>query len=342
MNESLRTARLTAQLLSGPPAGRAEAVAERLLAIQAQDAHGARLAVRSRSVGLASADVDAALTDRRSLVIAWLNRGTLHLVTPDDYWWLHPLTTPQLATSNRTRLRQEGVEATQADRGVEIVMDAVHTHGPQTRLELRDRLDAAGVPTAGQALIHILFAASIRDDLVRGPMRGAHHAFVAASDWLGPPPPALDRPEALAQLARRYLAGHAPADDRDLAKWAGITLADARIAFDGCGDLVSEVPAPLPAPKLLGAFEPVLIGWKSRELFVGEHAVVATVNGIFRPCALVDGRVVGTWGLSGRTLTIRLLEPVPPGKVKGLRTDAADVFRFLGLPAESEVAVETA
>ena len=43
--------RAVAQLLSGPPAVRAEQVAERLLAIQGQDPRGARLAVRARSQG---------------------------------------------------------------------------------------------------------------------------------------------------------------------------------------------------------------------------------------------------------------------------------------------------
>ena len=87
-------ARLTAQLLAGRRVRSPEAVAERLLAIQAQDARGFRLTVRSRTTGLRAADVDRALTDDRSLVVTWLNRGTLHLVTADDYWWLHPLTTP--------------------------------------------------------------------------------------------------------------------------------------------------------------------------------------------------------------------------------------------------------
>ena len=67
----------------------------RLLAVQAQDARGVRLAVRSRSVGLHATDVDDALNDGR-LLITWVNRGTLHLVGADDYWRLHPLTTPQL------------------------------------------------------------------------------------------------------------------------------------------------------------------------------------------------------------------------------------------------------
>jgi len=53
---------------------------------------------------LSASDVDAALSQRRSLIVTWLNRGTLHLVRSEDYWWLHPLTTPQLRTGNSRRL----------------------------------------------------------------------------------------------------------------------------------------------------------------------------------------------------------------------------------------------
>src|SRR3954453_3831042 len=147
--------RLTAQLLAGPPATSVLDVVERLLAVQAQDPRGARLAVRARSAGLTARDVDAALNARRC-VVSWLNRGTLHLVLADDYWWLQPLTTPQLATSNATRLRQEGVSAEQADLGVQVVVDALADAGPLVRAELKDRLAAAGVPTCGQAVVHVL------------------------------------------------------------------------------------------------------------------------------------------------------------------------------------------
>src|SRR5256885_13744212 len=92
--------RLTAQLIAGEPAGDPVAVAERLLAIQAQDLRGARLAIRARTAGLSVADIDRAFTDDRSLLITWLNRGTLHLVRREDYPWLQALTTPQLATGN--------------------------------------------------------------------------------------------------------------------------------------------------------------------------------------------------------------------------------------------------
>jgi hypothetical protein len=184
-------------------------------------------------------------------------------------------------------------------------------------------------------------------------MIGAEHAFVAVTDWLGPAPPALERPEALARLARRYLAGHGPADARDLAKWAKLPLGDARAAFTAIGDDVMERPdgfldvarhktvAPLPAPRLLGPFDPLLLGWAERDAFVGTSAHgIVTTNGLFRPFALVDGRVVAVWSLRGHRLTLHPLERVARAALDALRADAADVFRYLDLPADGEIVVE--
>jgi hypothetical protein len=338
----MHRARMAAQLLSGAPARTAEDVVRRLLAVQGQDPRGVRLAIRCRSVGLTAADVDRALTDG-TLLISWLNRGTLHLVTPEDYWWLHPLTTPQLKTGNLRRLAQEGVSPVQAERGAEIVAATV-ADGPQTRAELRVALDADGVPTGGQAVVHVLLAATLRGHVVRGPMRGREQAFVAVRDWLGDPPELPDRDDLLARLARRYLAGHGPADAHDLAKWAGITLGDARRGLASIGDEVEPygdglvdlagrtAPPRLPPPRLLGAFDPLLLGWVSREAVIGEHYHVVTSNGMFHPVALVGGRAVATWGVSAGVLTVSALEPIPPAAQKALRADARDVLRFLGLP----------
>jgi hypothetical protein len=334
--------RLAAQQLSGPPARSPEDVVRRLLAVQAQDPRGARLSIRSRSAGLSAADVDDALA-RRSLLITWLNRGTLHLVAAEDYWWLHALTTPRLVTANTRRLRQEGVSAAQADHGVEVVAAAA-AEGPQTRGALRKRLDDAGVPTRGQALVHVLLAASLRGHVVRGPMCGGEHAYVAVRDWLGDPPEPVGLEEALGRLARRYLAGHGPAAPADLAKWAGIPLGQARQGLRHIdAELVRHGPdlvdlagraaaTALPPPRLLAPFDPVLLGWASRDPIVGRHRHVVTSNGLFRATALVDGRVVGTWGLADGTVSIRLLDPVGDAALRALREDAAAVLRFLGLP----------
>ena len=68
-------------------------------------------------------------------------------------------------------------------------------------------------------------------------MIGKQHAYVLVRDWLGPQKP-VDREAGLAELARRYLVGHGPADDRDLARWAGLPLRDARA---GLAAIASEL-----------------------------------------------------------------------------------------------------
>ncbi|HWF33179.1 MAG TPA: winged helix DNA-binding domain-containing protein, partial [Solirubrobacteraceae bacterium] len=300
--------RLAAQLLAGTPAHDPLAVTRRLLAVQGQDPRGARLAIRARSRGLTAAGVDRALGEDRSLLITWLNRGTLHLVCSEDYPWLHALTTPPLLTGNARRLRQEGVTPSAAERGVQAIERALAADGPLTRAQLRDRIAAARVETEGQALVHLLMLATLRGLTVRGPMAGHEHAYVLVRDWLGEPPAAVERETALAELARRYLAGHAPADARDLARWAGLPLRDARAGLaaiaaelheraDGLLELRAHRGGtqPQPPPRLLGAFDPLLLGWCSREEIVGANRTLVTNNGLFRPFALVRGKAAASW-----------------------------------------------
>ena len=332
--------RLTAQLLAGPPARDPVAVAERLLAIQAQDPRGARLAVRARSTGLTAADVDRALTEERSLLITWLNRGTLHLVRREDYPWLQALTTPPLHTANARRLAQEGVTPDRAERGVAAIERSLAEEGPLTRAQLRERVAAAGVRTAGQALVHLLVLASLRGVVVRGPVVGREHAYALVRDWLGESAP-VDRDSALAELARRYLAGHGPAGDRDLARWAGLPLRDARAGLEAIaselvqrdGGLIELAgrpdPEELPPPRLLGPYDPVLLGWTSREPLLGGHRDVVTVNGVFRPFALVRGRAAALWTMPKGEVVLEPFEALGNEDAAALRAEAAAVVRFL-------------
>ena len=336
----LHAKRLTAQLLAGAPAADPVAVAERLLAVQGQDPRGVRLAIRARSEGLTAADVDRALTEERSLLITWLCRGTLHLVRSEDYPWLQALTAPRLLRANARRLGQEGVGPDAAERAVRLIERELAEHGPLTRQELGERIARADVRTQGQALVHLLMLACLRGLAVRGPMVGAHHAYALVRDWLGEPGP-VDRDRALAELARRYLAGHGPAGDRDLAKWAGLPLRDVRAGLAGMGseldrgadglvDLAARAPAAeLPGPRLLGAYDPVLLGWTSREPLLGRHLERITVDGLFRPFALVRGRAAATWSMPGGEVVLEPFARLGREDRAALEADAADVVRFL-------------
>jgi Winged helix DNA-binding domain len=346
--------RFAAQLLAGNPAAAPEQVAERLLAIQGQDGRGARLAIRARTSGLTAADVDRALTADRSLVLTWLNRGTLHLVRTEDYWWLHQLTMrPSLQVTVRRMLARGGLDEAGAEKGVSVVEAALLAQGPLTGPQLRGILAAAGLPAQDNIPLHIVALASMRGAVVRGPMAGLQHAYVHVRDWLGTPPPAREPDVALAELARRYLAGHGPASDRDLAKWAGLPLGAARRGLaaiagelqdrpDGLAELARGRPADvprMPEPRLLGAYDPVLLGWASRADILGDHQDIVTVNGLFRPFALVDGRAAGIWSWTGGQVVLSRFEELSAAAESALAAETRDVQRFLtGTAATSQLA----
>ena len=171
-------------------------------------------------------------------------------------------------------------------------------------------------------------------------MAGRQHAYVLVHDWLGPQEP-VDRGAALAELARRYLAGHGPAEDRDLARWAGVPLRDARAGLsaiaselterdDGLVDLVGRPPAAeIPPPRLLGSFEPVLLGWVSREQLLDAGQVIVTVNGVFKPFALVRGRAAALWTLDGDKIAIEPFARLTKKDAAALEADAQNLVRFL-------------
>lgn len=289
----LRRARAAAQLLHRPQRLGAGDAVRRLLAVQAQDLRAARLALRARTIGLTAGDVDAAI-DAGEVVVSWLCRGTLHMVHRDDHAWMHALTAPPIVTMNRRRLAQEGVD--DPDRAAAIVVRALAADGPQLRSELAERVATAAIETRGQAVVHILLKASLAGEVVRGPLRAGEQTFALARDWLGPQAP-VDREAAVAELARRYLAAHAPASAEDLARWAGVALGDARRGIAAAGaPKARRSPRRIP-PRLLGPFDPYVLGWKDRSFAVPpEHEkTLLPGGGTFRAVALDDGLVAGDW-----------------------------------------------
>jgi hypothetical protein len=348
MSAALRRRRAAAQHLPRPATGGPAELVRALLAVQAQDPRAARLALRARSRGLVASAVDGALA-QRVLAVGWLMRGTLHLVAAADYGWLLGLTAPTRMASNARRLAQEGVAPADADRAVALVARALAEDGPQTRAQLAARMAAAGIRTEGQATPHLLMLAALRGVAVLGaPAADGSPAFVAARDHLGgAPPTALDgvaRNRALVELARRWLAAHGPGTAADLAAWAGLPLRDARAGLGAIAaelmqdgdlvDLAAREPAPrgrIP-PRLLGAFDPYLLGWKDRTFAVDpQYARRAHPGGgMLRPVAIVDGRVVATWtrGRQADSVELEPFTPLPAGDERALQADARDVARF--------------
>ena len=89
---------------------------------------------------------------------------------------------------------------------------------------------------------HLLLLAELRGLICSGPPRGSEHTYVLL-DAAVPPGPAddLDHDEAVLRLTHRFVRGHGPVGERDLARWSTLTLGEirtalARLASDGAAE----------------------------------------------------------------------------------------------------------
>lgn len=335
-----------AQGLGGTRARDAHGAVRAALAIQAQDTRSSRLGVRARSEGLTSADVVRACSQERSVVRTWAMRGTLHMLCAEDVRWLTALTGPVIAARYAARRAGLGLDADLCERILAAIPGILGDRGPLTRAELMDALIAQGLPidTTDQAPAHIVVLAANRGVACRGPDRPDEEpTYVRLDDWVDPEP-ARDRDAALAELARRFARAYGPADARDLAYWSALPAADARRAMA----LAAPLPAPPagegPAPVcLLPAFDGHLLGHRDRTPLVPpKHAHRLTSGSWILPSVLIDGRVAGTWARAraggGLVVTVTPFTRIPRGARAGLRAEAEDVGRFLGLPATLVIA----
>jgi len=178
---------------------------------------------------------------------------------------------------------------------------------------------------------------------VRG--RASRRRARLRDDWLGPPTaPLPERDAALAELARRHAAAHPPSAPEDLAAWSGLGLRDARRAYAAIERELQEVevlgrrawlprglaaPETPPAPRLLPAFDGLLLGHRDRALTVRpQHAhAVLPGGGVLRPTLLVAGRVEGTWRLERSRPAVEPFGRLPGAVAAAVEAEAADVVR---------------
>jgi hypothetical protein len=342
----VRALRLRAQLLTGRRPGTVGAAVSAVLALQAQATPAARLAVRVRT-----STVDAAAVDRAcaagEVVRTWAMRGTLHMLAANDVRWVVALLGPVFAAAARRRRLQLGLDDATCERGLAALAEVLAGAAPLTRADLVVRLADAGVrlEPRSQAVPHLLGYAALHGLICRGPERGAEPTYVLLDSWV-PATPARSAEDALAELARRYLAGHGPAGAEDFAAWSGLPVTRARAGFAAIAGEVTPVgpaavlscvdldaPPPPRVVRLLGQFDAYLLGWRGRDLILDPAYAkrIQAGGGMIQPALVVDGRVAGTWRLDRRRVVVEEFEPLSRRARDGLEAEVADLGRFLGV-----------
>ncbi len=231
--------RLRSQRLVGEGRPDAETVVRELLCVQAENQAQSAWAVAARTLRSDPADLDAALTSGRVLRTHVI-RPTWHYVTPDDLVWLLDLTAPRVRATFALQLEQQhGLNAAKVEKLGGVVADTLRGGKHLTRPELAARLAEHGHDLTGTALMVLLGELEQQQLLCSGAPADGVHTYALLAERI-PRPRRLDREEALAELALRYVAGHGPATARDLAYWATLTPTDAKAGFESVADRLAR------------------------------------------------------------------------------------------------------
>ena len=209
-------------------------------AVQAQDYNQSLWAIGSRLRKGTVAGIERAISER-SLVRTWLMRGTIHYAPPEDVRWLLALVGPRLKAADERRREQIGLPKAHVARSAELLAAALVGDRRLSRPEVMELLEGEGIATGGGHGYHILWRLAQDGLICIGPMSERQQTFVLLDDW-APPQQARDlsHEESLAALARRFATSRGPVTAHDLARWAGITVADARA---GCSRRRTVSPA---------------------------------------------------------------------------------------------------
>jgi hypothetical protein len=158
-------------------------------------------------------------------------RPTWHFVAPEDLRWLLALTGSRVRQASAYQYRVLEIDRALAARCRDVIEKALRGGVALTREELGTRLGEAGIEATGNRLAYLVSDAELEAVICSGPRRGRRQTYALVEERV---PPARSRPrdEALAELGRRYVEGHGPAQVEDLSWWSGLTMAEARVAFE--------------------------------------------------------------------------------------------------------------
>jgi hypothetical protein len=329
-------------LLDRAELGPVAAVA-RLAGVQAQEPRPPFVGLWTRLAGFRREDLLGALHDR-SVVRATMMRGTLHLVTADDYVaWREPAGEVLEAGLRVLGTRAEGLDVAALLATARDVL----AEGPLTFTQLRPLLHAAFPAVDERALG---FTVRMYLPLVMVPTEhrwgfAAAAAFTPADGWLGRSP---GGDGGTAAMMLRYLAAFGPASVADAQAWSGlkglkpvVEGLDLVRFTDERGRTLYDLPdaprpdADTPAPaRFLPDFDNLVLAHDDRtRVIADEHrGLVATKNLRIRATFTWDGVVAGTWTVQRKrgaaTLVVAPFAPLPVGAAEELHREGEDLLRF--------------
>jgi hypothetical protein len=345
--KALNRALLARQMLLAREDISAPRVVDRLVGLQAQQARPPFIGLWTRVAGFERAALLRPLRSRE-IVRSTLMRGTLHLMSADDYLSLRGTLQPALSAGMRSVLRDraKGLDLPAIVAAARRFFQERPRTFTELRVALQDSFPDADERAMGYAVRTHLPLVVVPDDSEWGFPSDAN--FADAESWLGRSPGSEERSHA---LVLRYLAAFGPAAAVDVQAWSGLTgvrdlldeLRPQLRAFrdDRKRELFDLLEAPrppedTPAPvRFLPDFDNLILSHADRRRIIADdhRRRVVTRNLQVLPTFLVDGFVAGTWKSSRvKTLSCLTVSPfarLPAAAKSQLAQEGEKLVRFI-------------
>lgn len=284
-----------------------------LVGLQAQEVKDPYLGLWSRLESFTHDDLASMLLDHTA-VRGTLMRGTVHLVTAEDYPFLFQSTYSlylrgvNSAASVHWMPREH--HAAIAARSYELLLNQSLTSQQIGEALHVDWPDFAPASLA-RVVRFLLPLVQTPPRGVWGPKISSRPAWTLPDHWLNTIIPREQQPAH--EMIRQYLRAFGPASATDAIAWSGVTnlrapLAemtdelitylneDGEILYDLAG--LEVLPEDTPAPvRFLPGFDNALLGFKDRRRIISDdaRALIGTPNGMFASTFTIDGFVAGIW-----------------------------------------------
>lgn len=347
-NRALNRATLDRQFLLRRHSLPARQAVERLGGMQAQAPLAPYTGLWTRLKSFAPENLSNLISERH-LLRAPLNRGTVHMVTAEDYLDFRPLFGRLLERLIRGNFSQSLAGTDLAD--VCSCARSLLSGRALTRAELGKLLARTwpGVDPGSLA-----YAASAMLPVVQVPPRGiwgetGQAIFALTEDWLGAPVACDPASDAVDRLVLRCIGAFGPVTVRDIQTWSGLTrlrevterLAGRLRTFrgeDGAELLdLPDAPRPdpdIPAPvRFLPEYDNLLLSHADRSRVIPHARPVPLPpgNGSTQGTLLIDGLWNATWKIAGDgCLDIQPFIPLSPATSDEIATEGARLLAFAG------------
>ena len=353
------------------PSTRADALApvvSNLIALHATDPASVYLAAWARLRDADVASIDAALYDERTLLRVLGMRRTVFVLPREVVPVVLAACTKAIAVVERRRtvqfLSQAGIATNAAAWLADVEKETLVALG--TRSEALTTELAAEVPRLAEQIVlargksyegkqsvgsRVLPLLAADGRVVRARPRGSwisgQFRWGLSDSWVPGGLPELPVESSRVELARRWLRAFGPAPISDLKWWTGWSLGQTRAALSeidpvevdldgapglGLHDDLGPTPASEPFAALLPALDPSVMGWSSRDWFLGEQgARLFDTNGNPGPTVWWDGRIVGGWAQrkDGQVVFL-LLEDIGRDGAAAVEAEALRLQEWIG------------